>query len=260
VEAGRKNLARAIFQVGNMLGIFLIAASVVHGALDEDMKDDADLAALADHWKQDLLAVGMFAATSLVLFVAMTRLGCAVLLKARLTQELARGNVAAGIAAGAHSVATGIVIARAIGGRDAETLGHSLVFFFLAQVSLHLLVVLFRWLTSYDDSEEIIGENVAAALSYAGLTIAIALIVGRAVEGDFEGWEASLKGYGIALALGLLLWPVRQLVVEGLLLGARPSFRGGKLDAAIARDRNIGMGALEGGCYLAAALAISRIG
>ena len=70
---------------------------------------------------------------------------------------------------------------------------------------------------------------------------------------------ATLRGYGGVVAWCLALYPVRQLVVEGLLLGARPSPRGGALDRAIGTDRSEGMAALEATAYLGTALAIARL-
>ena len=91
-----------------------------------------------------------------------------------------------------------------------STLGISVVFFVIAQATLHLFLVLFRWMTLYAEDEEIIGENVAAALSYAGAMLAIAIIVGHAAEGDFEGWSASLQAYGLAR----FKWPERIEIVD----------------------------------------------
>ena len=48
----------------------------------------------------------------------------------------------------------------------------------IAQATLHLFVILFRSLTAYSDDQEIMGQNVAAALSYAGATLATHLFNG----------------------------------------------------------------------------------
>jgi uncharacterized membrane protein YjfL (UPF0719 family) len=239
--------ARALVLVGNVLAIFLIASSIVAGSVQ------------GQSLRQDVTWVAAYGAAALVLFIAFAKLGELVLVKSRLPSELARGNVAAGLAAGSHAVATGIIVARAIAGTGLRGLGVSAIFFLLAQVSFYLLTTLFRWLTSYDDEEEIIGENLAAAFSYSGCAIGVALLVGHAVEGQFVGWAKSLQGYGFALVFGLLFYPVRQLLVEGLFLRARPSLYGGALDQAIGRDRNVGVGALEAIAYVATALAIGRI-
>jgi uncharacterized membrane protein YjfL (UPF0719 family) len=208
----------------------------------------------------DVLWVAAYGLTALLLLVLFGHLGVRVLLRARLPAEVERGNLAAGLAAGAHYLATGILLSRSLSGTDLGMLGVALVFFVLAQLTLHLLVMLFRTLTVYDDAEEILGENLAAALSYSGITVALSLIIGHAVEGTFVGWGSSLRGYGLALAFALALYPVRQLFVQTLLLGARFSLRGGRLDQGIAAERNLGMGVLEAVSYLAAAFLVTRLG
>ena len=129
----------------------------------------------------------------------------------------------------------------------------------IAQATLHLLVLLFRRLTLYAEDQEIIGENVAAALSYAGVMLALAIIVGHAVEGDFDGWGTSMKAYAIALASALVLYPVRQLGVQTLLLGQRFALRGGGLDQLVARERNVGASAVEAVSYIAAAALLTGV-
>ena len=138
-------------------------------------------------------------------------------------------------------------------------LGLTLTVFVLGQITLVLFITLFRALTTYDDAEQIQGENLAAALSYAGVSVAIAVIVGRALEGDFTGWDESLRGYGGVLLFLLALYPVRQILVQVVLLGAPFTFRGGRLDAGVAAERNEGLGALEAVTYLATALAIAGL-
>jgi len=180
-------------------------------------------------------------------------------LRAQLGREVERGNVASGLAAGAHYVATGIITSRALSGHSAIELALSLGFFLLAQLTLHVFVMLFRALTTYDDAEQIQGENLAAALSYSGVTIAIAIVIARALEGDFDGLLMSLKGYGSVLAFLFALYPIRQVVVQGVLLGGPVALRGGRLDQGIAAERNEGMAALEAVTYLSSALAISHL-
>ena len=105
-------------------------------------------------------------------------------------------------------------------------------------VVFHLFVVFFRALTLYAEDQEIMGENVAAAVSYAGAMLAIALIVGHAVEGDFEGWGVSLGSYAVALASSVVLYPVRQLGVQTLMLRQPFALRGGALDRLVAQIEN----------------------
>ncbi|MFE8600589.1 DUF350 domain-containing protein [Archangium violaceum] len=241
------HMAHALVQVGQVLGLFLISGSVVAGCVQ------------GESLSHDVLWVSAYGLAALVLLEVFGHLGVRVLLRARLAAEVERGNIAAGLAAGSHYLATGILLSRSVAGTDLGTLGVVLVFVVIAQLTLHLFVMLFRTLTAYDDAEEILGENLAAALSYAGITVALSLIIGHAVEGTFEGWAASLRGYALALVFALALYPVRQLFVQTLLLGARFTLRGGRLDQGIAAERNLGMGMLEAVSYLAAAFLVTRL-
>jgi uncharacterized membrane protein YjfL (UPF0719 family) len=241
------NAARRLLQVGEVLSVFLVAASVVKSCVGGESLGG------------DVLWVSVFGAVALLLVMLTGQLGVRLLLRSRLPAEIERGNAAAGLAAGAHFVSTGIITSSAIAGGSLRELGLSIGFFVLAQLTLYVFISLFRALTTYDDAEQIQGENLAAALSYAGVSIAVAIIVARAVEGDFVSLRASLLGYGEMLLLILALYPVRQLLVQVVLLGAPFSLRGGRLDAGVAAERNEGMGALEAVTYLATALAIARL-
>ncbi len=248
VDLEKGHVASSMLHAGDVLAIFMVSASVVGNCVHhESLVTDAMWATI-------------FGLAATVLYYATSRLGMRVLLQAQLKEQVAAGNVAAGIAASGHAIATGIIVARSIGGSDLVSLGLSLAFFGIAQASMHLLVGLFRWLTPYDDSEEVLGGNVAAALSYAGVTIAVGIIVGRAVEGTFTGWASSLRGYAIALGYGFTLYVVRQFVVQTVILGRAPTLRRGALDRGIATEKNVGMAALEAVAYVATALVVLRVG
>lgn len=239
--------ARALIDGGHVLGIFLISGALVSGAvqgggLAEDLK-----------W---LAIYGILAA---VLFNLTSRLGARLLLRSRVHAELERGNLAAGIAVAGHTVATGVLVAANVGGDDLEMIGVSLAFFVLSQLTLHGFVLLFRTLTSYDDAAEIEAGNAAAALSYAGVTVALAVIIGHAAEGSFEGWSASLRGYATALLFCASLYLVRQFVVQTVVCGAPPTLRHGPLDEAIGKHRDLGLAALEAAAYLGCALLLGHL-
>lgn len=246
-ELTKGNSAQRLLGVGQVTAIFLVAANAVKASVKgNDILHDAA-------W------VGAFGLTGVALIALMGHLGVRLLLSSRLPKEIERGNVAAGLAAGAHYVATGIITSHAMSGRDLTTLGISFVFFVIGQLTLHVFVSLFRALTTYDDSEQIAGENLAAALSYAGAAIAIAIIIARATDGDFDGWGSSLKGY-VGVLLGVLaLYPVRQVFVQMLLLRAPLKLRGGPIDHGIAVERSAGLGALEAVTYVATALSVTHL-
>ncbi len=245
VESNRS--ARAVLQASYLFGVFSVAAAVVAGCVHgEDVK-------------ADLLWTAAFGGSAILLLVITGRLGVQVLLRQRLQEELSRDNLAAAIAAGSHYVATAILLARCLYGDDLHTLGISIAFFAIAHATLHVFLILFRALTVYDDFEEIIGGNIAAALSYAGITLALALIIGHAAEGTFVSWGESLKAYGKALFVAIALYPVRQIVVQGIVLRGGFALRKGRLDHAIGRERDVGLATLEAAAYLATAFFVSRL-
>jgi hypothetical protein len=61
------------------------------------------------------------------------------------------------------------------------------------------------------------------------------------------------------MLLTLSFYPVRQIVVQMLLLGGGFSLHNGRLDHEIATDGNVGAGVIEAIGYLATALVITRI-
>jgi uncharacterized membrane protein YjfL (UPF0719 family) len=247
VAAVESNAARGIVRAGYLCGAAFVATSAIRGCVH------------GEDWRADLFCTVVFGGSALVLLWTVGILGIRVLLRSRLPAEIARGNLAAGVAAGAHFAATGLIMSQCLYGDDLSTLGISIVFCVIAQATLHLLVVLFRTLTLYAEDQEIMGENVAAAVSYAGAMLAIALIVGHAVEGDFAGWTVSLRSYAVALASALVLYPVRQLAVQTLMLRQPFALRGGALDRLVAQERNVGASAVEAVSYLAAAVLLTGV-
>jgi uncharacterized membrane protein YjfL (UPF0719 family) len=247
-DSGGRNVAYQLVQSGHLLAALLLVPGIVHEALTHDTLASAALWAVA------------FALAGIALIQVVGELGIRLLLRATLAKELETGNVAAGIAAGANYVAVGILAAPAIAGSDLSGLGLSVTFFALSVATLAAALALFRALTTYDDSEQIQGENLAAAVSYAGVSVAIAMVLSRALTGgDFAGWGSALAGFASVAVWVLALYPVRQLLVQGLVLGRAPTLRGGSLDDAIGTERNVGMAVMEALTYLATAVAIVQL-
>jgi uncharacterized membrane protein YjfL (UPF0719 family) len=243
----KRNGAAGIEQAGRAIGSFIIAAAVVRGSVA-----GVDVV-------HDLAWVAAFGLPAVVLLVVVGRLSAQALLRARIAAEIERNNTAVGIAVAAHDIATAIIIARCLHGNSVDTLGISLCFLAIALVTLNLFVVLFRVITTYADSEEILDNNIAAALSYAGVTVALGIIIAHAAEGDFVSWEKSLSAYGLALAFAAALYPVRQVIVEAIILRAGFSIRGGRLDREIAEGRNVGVGVVEAAAYIGVAIFVVSV-
>jgi uncharacterized membrane protein YjfL (UPF0719 family) len=241
--AKRDILAARLVDAGHLFAVFLITASVVRHCV----KGESALT--------DLTWIAVFGGLSVLCVEVFSGLGMRLLLGRRLPEEIDRGNIAAGLAAGGHYAATGMIASSCLYGDSFFGLEISVMFFLVGQASLHLLVILFRALTSYDDDKEILDQNIAAALSYVGVMLALSLIIGKAASGEFKGFVESFTGYGLALLYGLLFYPIRQFVLQGLVLRSTLQLRGGVLDKAIiARDP--GYATIEAAAYLGAALLI----
>ena len=201
----------------------------------------------------------VFSAVALVAFLLATTLLNQALLRGRLRAEIRRNNLAAGLIAAAHAVATGNVAAHCFAADSLANLPVGAVFFGVSEVALVVLSLLFRALTAYADDQEILGENMAAAISYSGLLVALSLVVGHAADGAFVGWIPALRSFALFLLCALLLYPVRQVVVARLLLGLPVTWRGGALDRAIAQDRSWLVSCVEAAGYLASAFLLTGL-
>lgn len=107
--------------------------------------------------------------------------------------------------------------------------------------------------TPYHDHEEIAAGNTAAALASAGLHLAVAVVVGHAIQGQFLGWRPSLLAFAAALGWALALYPLRQVVLARLILRMSPK----QMDHAVSAGRDHALGAAEGVCYLLTALCLA---
>jgi uncharacterized membrane protein YjfL (UPF0719 family) len=245
-EMSSGNTAAHLLSAGHALAVLLLLPGISKNCVG------------GESIQADALSALLFGAVGVLVIELVGALGVKLLLRGSLEREVADGNVAAGLAGAANYVAIGILAARAIGGTSAAELGISIVFFLLAVLTLTIFVGLFRAFTTYDDEEQVRGRNLAAAVSYAGVSVAVALITARALEGKFTTWEESLTGYALVVVSTLILYPVRQLVVQGLLLWQAPTLRGGALDRAIGLERKVGHAVLESFAYIATAITITE--
>jgi uncharacterized membrane protein YjfL (UPF0719 family) len=197
----------------------------------------------------------------ILLLAALGRLGLNLIIGRNILPAIHANNVAAGILSLGGHVSLGLVIAGVLSGNssggDSTT---TIVFLIIGTATLYVVTWLFRFITSYDDAKEIANGNIAAAIGYAGMMVAVALVVGRALEGDFTTYEASFTLYGKSLLVVLLLYPVRQFIVQGIFLSGGFHFYGGRLDEQISRKHSIGAGAMEAAAYLVAAILGLRLG
>jgi uncharacterized membrane protein YjfL (UPF0719 family) len=241
------NNARRLLSALRLVGAWWVAASVVHQCrLGEDLG-------------ADLLWVSVFGALGLALYAAAGQLGVVLLLGRQLGAELDEDNDAAAIAVGAHHIAMSVLVSSCVVGADWYSVGLATGFFALGVVAQQVVVVAYRALTSYDDAEQIAGENRAAAISYAGASVGAAVVIARALEGEFDGFSSSMWGFLEVMGLAVLLLVVRQLVVGGVMMNRWPRVRGGALDDAIALRHDNTSAVLDAAMAITTALVLARL-
>ncbi len=246
VLTSRDNKAAAIALSGFLLGVINVIIPVLSGESHSFWRDVAGVVAYG---------IGGIVAMSLtgVIFAYYSqRTGL------RLREQVAGGNAAAGIVAASEYLAASLVVSGALTG-DSGALVPTIVFWAAGVIALLVLTHIFRQLTAYNDAELINQGNIAAALCQAGLLIAIGMMAGYSVSGNFEGYTTGFRDFGLMLLAVLLLYPVRQIIVQMMLLGGGFSLRNGQLDQEIAQDQNIGAGLLEAVAYLATAMIVTRL-
>jgi uncharacterized membrane protein YjfL (UPF0719 family) len=172
--------------------------------------------------------------------------------------EIRAGNVAAGLIAAAVYFAASEIVSGALTG-DGGSLLPTVVFWLAGTVALIVLTHIFRLVTAYNDAHQLNEGNLSAACAYAGLVVGIGMMAGHAVSGSFTDYASSFRSFGAMLLLVVSFYPVRQIVVQMLLLGGGFALRNGRLDHEIAHDQNVGAGVLEALGYFATALVITKI-
>jgi uncharacterized membrane protein YjfL (UPF0719 family) len=216
------------------------------------------LANLSYELLPDLLSVLLYGGIGIVLLTAVALGTCRVFLGMGIQEQLAARNVAAAIVVASVYIATSLTYSGTLSG-EGGGFWILLLFFLLGQLALLGITYAFRWLTSYDDVQEIAAGNVAAALALSGLLIAVGLIVRWAVAGQYIGFFRSLGSFLLALLLALVFYPVRQVIVQWLLLGGTMHWHNSLLDSEIAHDKNVAAGLLEATAYVTSALFLTNI-
>lgn len=257
----KNNSAVGIEYAGYFLGVMLIIASV----LGDISLSQRTMTTLIDNGTLSLsdycINIAVYGTFGILALAAFGRMGLHVILRTNIVAGVCANNTAAAIVAAAAHVSTGLVIAGSLSGENhSGSFAPIPVFMITGLLTLWLIIYLFRFITRYDDAQEITNANNAAALSYAGISIAVGMIVSHAIEGDFTDYETSFLLYGKSLLVVVLLYPVRQFIVQGILLGKGFRFYGGILDDEISQDRNVAAGTIEAAGYIAAAALAQHLG
>ncbi|MFN8358452.1 MAG: DUF350 domain-containing protein [Candidatus Kapaibacterium sp.] len=235
------NAALGMSVAGYIFGVLLIIISVLTGPGHDDILTD-------------FILVTTYGISGILYMALAGKFGLSFCLNPSVNASAQAGNIASGITVGSGYIATGLIVSGVFSGEGEGNILASLVFLVLGQITLYGCTFLYRFLTTYDDIQEITTGNAAAALSYAGLMIAVGLIVGDALTGEFTSYQEGIQDFSIGVLAVLILYPIRQILVQSILLGGRISLYGGRLDEEISAQKNIAAGVIEAVTYISAAL------
>ena len=251
----KDNTALGLSITGYFLGVIIVFVGVLYQPLTIIRDDQWQLT--GDFWF-DVLEVFLYAVAGiLVLNLARILVDKLVLYKFKTEKEIIQDqNAGSGAVEFAVYVAVGLVIAAATAGTGAsvdgatvvESVVRSVVFFVLGMAVLMAFALFYQVTTPFDIHEEIEKDNVAVGIALAGNLVAIALVIFKAVFGEFVGWTESIVSFAVFAVIGFVLLYVVRIIVDFALLP------GTRVADELAVDRNTGVAFIESGVVISVAL------
>ena len=117
-------------------------------------------------------------------------------------------------------------------------------------VVLVLYALFHQVITAYDIHDEIEKNNVAVGVVMAANLIAIAIVIFKAVTGEFAGWSESLISFATFAVIGFVLLLVVQWIID------KAMFPNVKIADELASARNVGMAFVVGAIVISASLVL----
>ena len=229
------NVAVALRLSGYLVGVILVFLGALHQPLTLIV---ADGFGFDRAYGEEVLRVFLYSLAGIVALnlvrLLMDRL---ILYKFSIEREIIEDqNIGTGAAEFGMYVATGLMIAGAVGGEGGgtETAAalNALAFFGMGLALLVVFSFFYQITTPFDIHSEIEGKNTAVGVAFGGNLIAIGLVSFKALFGDFVGWGESIATFLTFAVIGFaLLYVLRLLIVLLLLPTVRISNLGGSSGA-----------------------------
>lgn len=244
----KDNPAMGVNLLGYFLGVFICLYAVLAGPSVNILSD------LTDFF--------LFGILSIIMLNLSVIINDKFLLSSfkNIEELLHKKNLSVGIAQAGTCIFTACIVAGAVSGFSkqpleiqsmgelfqsnnlklilSETLS-TLYFFVIGQIILIIFTRIFQWLTPYDDQEEIKNNNVAAALDFAGILIALGIIMKGAMFGHIPlNMEGTVYLFASAIPACFCLLILR-LLIDRLFLPKD------KLNLEISKDKNTAAGMIS---------------
>ncbi|GAB4332549.1 MAG: DUF350 domain-containing protein [Calditrichia bacterium] len=238
----KDNVALGFAMVGYYLGLVFALGGVL----------DGPSIGIVD----DLIDIFFFGLTAIVLLNFSAWLMDKIVLRKFVVEKeiIEDRNAGMGVVAGANYIAVGLVIAGAISGEGGD-LVTTAVFWIIGQAVLILASFVYEWITRFNVQEQLEKDNVAVGVAYAGVLLAIGMVVKKGLYGDFYSWYENLLQFAEYALFGLVLIPVVRWVTD-LILVPGVTFKNELVDQ---EKPNVGAAAIEAFSYIAAALLLGWV-
>jgi uncharacterized membrane protein YjfL (UPF0719 family) len=254
----KDNVALGVSISGYYLGVIIVFLGAVYQPLTV-VRDDG--IGFTSSFGLEVVEVGLYALVGiLILNLARILVDRLVLYKFDVQNEIVENqNIGAGAVELGVYISVGLVIAASIagssGGSDASAVIDSVVrsaaFLILGMIVLILFTIFYEFTTSFSIHEQISQQNVSVGVALSGNLIAIGVIVFKAVFGEFVGWSESIIGFLVFAIIGFILLYVVRVVVDLVLLP------GTKVSDELSKDRNLGVGFIEGSVVISVAMILN---
>ncbi|MFK7933250.1 MAG: DUF350 domain-containing protein [Saprospiraceae bacterium] len=247
------NFAYAIVNVGYYVGLIIAIAGVLMG-------ESQGIAA-------DLTAQTVYGILAVVLLFLSAKINDKLILnRFSVHKELFQDrNAGTGVIEAANFIAAGLIIRGAVSGNIGNffpefAYGQLLtgmlsviIFWLVGQVLLIITSKIYARLLNYDIHQEIEADNAAAGIAFAGVLVALAVIIGYGVSGDFYSWSDHFMKISVEVLVGIIFLPILRWLTDWILLP------GQKITDEIAHQEhpNIGVGLIEAFAYIGGAFLLT---
>jgi uncharacterized membrane protein YjfL (UPF0719 family) len=234
------NKAMSILYAGFVVSVMYAASG---SRIPTDYTDDA---------LESLTSFLVFSMIGYVLICVTVMLTSKLLLfKINVRHEILQGNLSVAVTVAGICLATSINLRASLMGNGStdigETVGVTVMFFALGQISVVLFGFLFQIVTFYDDQEEALKGNVAAGIKWAGNLVSLAIVSSSPIEKTSE-----LASFGVFFSLGGVFVILFDQLVSRLVVP-------GKLNEEISKDQNWGYALIATSILLTTSLAVDAL-
>ncbi len=249
----KDNFAFALANTGYYIGLLLAIGSAIIGPS-------------SGLWI-DVLDIGVYGLLAIILLNISSFINDKIILYTFSTKKeiVEDQNAGTGIIEAANMVASGTIIMGAVTGTGKSFFPDipfgllysgiitSVVFWLAGQIVLILGGLFYNMITPFNVHEHVEKDNIAVGIGFSGAIVALGILIGHSISGDFHSWGEHFMEMTIEMLIGFILLPVVRLATDKILLPGE-----NLTDELINQEKpNIGASVIEAFAYIGGAILIT---